>query len=140
MNNVFSVQTSCCNDLLARSSPLVILIFCSLDVFRTEISESILSLSPPVIGVLVWLILDGLTTNYPCWSMLKVDDFFSSNLSHDVTTSTSVHAESAHEDRPQQCGKTEKKGSRRTCAQAQVRDCNKLVLASVLQHRPQAHA
>ena len=48
---------------------MVILIFCSLDVFRTEISRNILSLSPPVIGVLVWLILDGLTTNYPCWSM-----------------------------------------------------------------------
>ena len=48
---------------------MVILIFCSLDVSTTEISRNILSLSPPVIGVLVWLILDGLTTNYPCWSM-----------------------------------------------------------------------
>ena len=51
--------------LLARSSPLVILFFCSLDVFRTGISKSILSLSPPVISVLVWLILDGLKKNIP---------------------------------------------------------------------------
>ena len=32
-------------------------------------SLNILSLSSPVIGVLAWLIHDGLKTNYPGWSM-----------------------------------------------------------------------
>ena len=38
-------------------------------LIRTELGESILSLSLPVIDVLIWLIRDGLKTNYPCWPM-----------------------------------------------------------------------
>ena len=52
---------------------MVILIFCPLDVFRTEISQSILSLSPPVIDVLIWLIHDGLKDKLPFLVHVGVD-------------------------------------------------------------------